>query len=98
LCQLCRIGVSTFVAATAIGIVSSTFSFALLGAGQDSAMAAEEAAFKACRAADQGSCSLHFDPTAAAAPQLIIALVALGIVALSPIAVKRFKANAVDLN
>jgi uncharacterized membrane protein YdjX (TVP38/TMEM64 family) len=54
---LCGIGVLTFVAATAIGIVPSTFSFAIFGAGLDSAMAAEEAAFKACLAADRGSCT-----------------------------------------
>lgn len=95
---LCGVGVSTFVAATTIGIVPGTFAFAFFGAGLNSAMAAEEASFKACLAADQGNCSLHFDPTAAATPQLIMALVALGIVALAPIVVKRFKANAVDLN
>jgi hypothetical protein len=41
---------------------------------------------------------LAFRSDIGATPQLIMALIALGVVALAPIAVKRFKANAVDLN
>jgi uncharacterized membrane protein YdjX (TVP38/TMEM64 family) len=90
---LCGVRLATYVSATAIGIVPGTFAFAFFGAGLDSAMAAEETAFKACIAAGQAACSLHFDLRAAATPQLVIGLVALGIIALAPIAVKRFKAR-----
>jgi uncharacterized membrane protein YdjX (TVP38/TMEM64 family) len=90
---LCGVRLATYVSATAIGIVPGTFAFAFFGAGLDSAMAAEEVAFKACIAAGQAACSLHFDLRAAATPQLLIGLVALGIIALAPVAVKRFKAS-----
>jgi uncharacterized membrane protein YdjX (TVP38/TMEM64 family) len=90
---LCGVGLGTYVGATAIGIVPGTFAFAFFGAGLDSAMAAEETAYRACMAAGQADCSLHFDLRAAATPQLVLALIALGIIALAPVAVKRFKAS-----
>jgi len=82
----------TFVAATALGIIPGTFAFAFFGAGLDSAIKAQAAAYRACLAAGTAGCRLHFDPMAAATPQLIAGLVALGLLALVPIAVKRFKA------
>jgi uncharacterized membrane protein YdjX (TVP38/TMEM64 family) len=90
---LCGVRLTTYVSATAIGIVPGTFAFAFFGAGLDGAMAAEETAFRACVAAGTAGCSLHFDLRAAATPQLVIGLVALGIIALAPVAVKRFKAT-----
>jgi uncharacterized membrane protein YdjX (TVP38/TMEM64 family) len=90
---LCGVGLATFVAATVIGITPATFAFAFFGAGLDNAMAAEETAFRACIATGKADCNLHFDFSAAATPQLIMALVALGIVALAPIAAKQFKAR-----
>jgi uncharacterized membrane protein YdjX (TVP38/TMEM64 family) len=95
---LCGIGVATFVAATAIGILPATFAFAFFGSGLDTAIEAEEAAFRACLAAGEDGCNLHFDLTTAATPQLIMAFVALGIVVLVPIAIKRLRANVMDFN
>jgi len=95
---LCGIGLATFVAATAIGILPATFTFAFFGAGLDTAIEAQEAAFRACLAAGEDSCKLHFDLTTAATPQLVIAFVALSIVALVPIAIKRLRANVMDFN
>jgi uncharacterized membrane protein YdjX (TVP38/TMEM64 family) len=88
---LCQVRLATFVAATAIGIAPATFAFAFFGAGLDGAMAAEEAAFAACIAAGKTDCSPHFDLAAAATPQLIMALFAVGIVALAPLTVKHFR-------
>jgi len=82
----------TFVAATALGIVPGTFAFAFFGAGLDSAVEAQAAVYRACLAAGTMGCALHFDAKAAATPQLIAGLVALGVLALVPIAIKRFKA------
>jgi uncharacterized membrane protein YdjX (TVP38/TMEM64 family) len=90
---LCQVRLATFVAATAIGITPATFAFAFFGAGLDGAMAAQEAAFTACIAAGKTDCSLHFDLAAAATPQLIMALFTVGIVALTPLTVKHFKAR-----
>ncbi len=79
----------TFVAATAIGIVPGTFAYALVGAGLDSVIRAEGAAFRACLAAGGSDCRLDFDMYTALTPQLLVALAALGIIALIPILVRR---------
>jgi uncharacterized membrane protein YdjX (TVP38/TMEM64 family) len=89
---LCGVGLTTFVAATALGIIPGTFAFAFFGAGFDSAIAAEATVFRACLAAGRPDCQLNFDSGAAATPQLIAGLVALGVLALVPTAIKRFKA------
>jgi uncharacterized membrane protein YdjX (TVP38/TMEM64 family) len=93
---LCGIGVATFVAATAIGILPATFAF--FGSDLHTAIEAEEAAFRAYRAAGEDGCSLHFDLTTAATPKLIAAFVALGIVMRVLIAIKRLRANVMDFN
>jgi uncharacterized membrane protein YdjX (TVP38/TMEM64 family) len=89
---LCGVGVVPFVAATALGIVPATFAFALFGAGLDSAIAAQESSYQACLASRDAPCRLDFDLAATATPQLIAALVVLGVIALVPLAVKRFRA------
>jgi len=80
---------STFVAATAIGVIPATFVFASVGAGLDSVVHAQAAVFRACLASGRPDCRLDFDPAAALTPQLIGALVALGALALVPVAVRR---------
>jgi uncharacterized membrane protein YdjX (TVP38/TMEM64 family) len=84
----------TFVAATALGIVPGTFAFALFGASLDSVIAAQEVPYRACLAAGGQGCRLDFDLKAAFTPQLLAALAALGIAALIPVAVKRFRGRA----
>jgi uncharacterized membrane protein YdjX (TVP38/TMEM64 family) len=83
----------TFVAATMIGIIPATFAFTLAGAGLDSVIAVQAASFAACVAAGRSDCHLNFDPTQVLTPQLLGALVALGIVALVPVVVKRWRAR-----
>jgi len=80
---------STFVAATALGVIPATFVFASVGAGLDSVIQAQAAMYNACLAAARTDCRLDFDPAAALTPQLIGALVALGLLALVPVVVKR---------
>jgi uncharacterized membrane protein YdjX (TVP38/TMEM64 family) len=89
---LCGVRLATFVAATALGIIPGTFAFAFFGAGLDSAVTAPAAAYRACVAAGRADCALAFDAGAAVTPQLIAGLVALGVLALIPIAIRRFKA------
>jgi uncharacterized membrane protein YdjX (TVP38/TMEM64 family) len=93
---LVGVRLSTFVATTAIGIVPATFIFASLGAGFDSVLEAQASAYTACVAAGQTGCRLEFDPSAALTPKLIASLTALGLLALVPIAVKRFYSRSGD--
>lgn len=85
----------TFVAATVIGIIPGTFTFAFLGAGLDSAIRAQAAIYNACLAAGRADCKLDFDFKAAVTPELLGALAALGVLALIPVAVKRIRARRV---
>ncbi|MGE0565297.1 MAG: TVP38/TMEM64 family protein [Pseudolabrys sp.] len=81
----------TFVTATVIGILPGAAAFAFVGAGLDSVIGAQEAAFKACVASGQQGCKLNFDVRDAVTPQLLGGFVALGVVALIPIVVRRLR-------
>ena len=59
---LLGVRLSTFVTATAIGIVPATFIFAFFGAGLDSIITAQEAGYRACLAAGDADCRIHFEP------------------------------------
>src|SRR5215469_15762617 len=83
----------TFVLATAIGIIPGTFAYALVGGGLDSVIAAQEAAYHACIAAGRPDCRLNFSMSALVTPQLLAALVALGVVALIPVVVRKWRAR-----
>lgn len=87
---------SPFVGATLLGIIPATCALAFIGAGLDSVIAAQFANYKGCLAAGRADCRLDFDLMAAFTPQLIAALVALGVLALIPVAVKRFRARHVS--
>jgi uncharacterized membrane protein YdjX (TVP38/TMEM64 family) len=93
----CGVSLTTFVAATALGIIPGTFAFAFFGAGLDGAVAAQAIIYRACLSAGRADCRLTFDVGAAVTPQLIAGLVALGVLALVPIAIKRFRANRAKL-
>ena len=75
----------TYVAATAIGIIPATVTFAVFGAGLDSVMVAQETQYKACIAAGRTDCSVDFDLSTVLTPTLIGALVAFGVLALVPV-------------
>ena len=84
-----------FVLDTAIGIIPAAFALAFAGAGLDSVIMAQEQAYRSCLAAGGTDCVLDFKLETAITPQLIGALVALGVVALIPIAVKRLRARRI---
>jgi uncharacterized membrane protein YdjX (TVP38/TMEM64 family) len=90
---LVGVKLSTFVIATAIGIVPATFAFAFLGSGLDSVIAAQEVTYRACLASGRGDCTLHFDIGMIATPRLLAALATLGAIALIPVIVKRVRAR-----
>jgi hypothetical protein len=83
----------TFVAATAIGVIPATFVFASVGAGLDSVVQAQVSTYNACLAAGRSGCGLDFNPAAALTPQLIGALLALGLLALVPVVVRQVVAR-----
>ncbi len=80
----------TFVLATVVGIVPSTFAFAFAGAGLDSVIAAQKAAKQACIAAGGTDCYRGLELHALVTPKLVIALGLLGLVALIPVIVRRY--------
>ena len=83
---------TTFVSATAIGIIPATFAFAFLGAELGSAITAQEAAYKACLARGETNCAIALDPETVL--RLLAAFAALGVVALIPVVVKRLRARS----
>ena len=70
---LVGVRLATFAAATAIGIIPATFAFAFVGAGLDSVIAAQQAAYRACLAPG-GPIAGSSSTCSAITPQLIAAL------------------------
>ena len=90
---LAGVRLAPFVAATVLGVIPAAFAFASVGAGLDSVIAAQEAAYRTCVAAGGANCRLDFDLKAAITPQLIASLAALGVIALIPVVAKRLRAR-----
>jgi uncharacterized membrane protein YdjX (TVP38/TMEM64 family) len=88
--------VKTFIAATAIGILPATVTFAVFGAGLGSVVAAQENAYHACIAAGRPQCSVDFDLSHVLTPTLLGALAALGVLALVPIAARKLWARKLE--
>jgi uncharacterized membrane protein YdjX (TVP38/TMEM64 family) len=83
------VGLSTFVIATAIGILPATVIFAAFGAGLDSVITAQESQYNACLAAGRGNCRVDFDLSHVLTPTLLCALAGLGLLALIPALARR---------
>jgi uncharacterized membrane protein YdjX (TVP38/TMEM64 family) len=90
---LLGVRLSTFVTATALGIFPLTFAFAFFGAGLDSTIADETAAYEACLAAGRTDCRPAFDLESVLTPRLIAALVVLGVAVLMPVAIRKWRAT-----
>jgi uncharacterized membrane protein YdjX (TVP38/TMEM64 family) len=91
---LVGVKLSTFAAATALGVIPATFVFAFVGEGLDSVIDAQQAAYQSCLAAGRSDCRLEFHMHAALTPELLGALAALGVLALLPVVVKRLRARS----
>jgi uncharacterized membrane protein YdjX (TVP38/TMEM64 family) len=91
---LVGVRVRTFVAATAIGILPATFTFAFLGDGLDSVLAKQQIAYAGCVAAGTADCRLQFDLGMILTPRLLAALAAFGALALAPVLIRRLRARA----
>jgi uncharacterized membrane protein YdjX (TVP38/TMEM64 family) len=83
-----------FVAATALGVIPAALAYAFAGTGLDSVIAAQQAANGDCLAAGRSDCHIIFDAKDVLTPQLIGALIALGLLALVPVVVKRVRARS----
>jgi len=87
---LCNVSLRHYVTATALGIIPGTYAFASVGTGLDSIIMAQGADYRACLARGGGDCHVDFDLAATLTPQLLIALVALGLLSLVPVLARRF--------
>jgi uncharacterized membrane protein YdjX (TVP38/TMEM64 family) len=83
-----------FVVATALGIIPGAVVYAFAGMGLDSVIAAQQSANRDCLAAGRADCHFVFDAKDVLTPQLIGALIALGLLALVPVVVKKLRARA----
>jgi hypothetical protein len=68
--------------------------YASAGTGLDSVIAAQNNAYRNCLAAGNSGCRLTFDAKDALTPQLLGALIALGLLALVPVVVKKLRARS----
>lgn len=86
----------TFVWTTFIGIMPATMAFALAGAGLGSIADQKHKAYEACLSAKgaQGACSLGVSPQDLVTRETLIAITALGIMALIPVVLRRFRPPA----
>ncbi|MEQ1616105.1 MAG: TVP38/TMEM64 family protein [Hyphomicrobiaceae bacterium] len=90
---------STYVAATFLGIIPGTTAYSIAGAGLASVVEAQNKSYKDClaRLSPGGGqvCDYSIDTSQLATKELVIAFIALGLVALIPVAIKKWsKRNA----
>jgi uncharacterized membrane protein YdjX (TVP38/TMEM64 family) len=92
---LLGVPLSTFVLATFIGIIPGTIAFSVAGAGLGSVVEAQNRLYHACAARHPGSadaaCPYTIDTAALVTRELLAAFVLLGVVALIPIALKKWR-------
>lgn len=79
----------TFYLATQIGVIPGTYAYAVAGAGLDSIVAAQQQARQTCLAAGRTDCGLDVSLPNLATPEIVAAFVALSILALAPVVVRR---------
>jgi len=93
------VALRTYVIGTAIGIVPGTLAFSVAGSGLASVVEAQNASYAACLAshptAPDAACPYTIDPSALVTRELLVAFALLGLVALIPVAYKKWsKGNA----
>jgi pyruvate/2-oxoglutarate dehydrogenase complex dihydrolipoamide dehydrogenase (E3) component/uncharacterized membrane protein YdjX (TVP38/TMEM64 family) len=84
---MANIPLRSFILATFIGIIPATFTFAYLGEGLDSILVAQSASHAACVAAmGEAACPFELSLSSLFTAKLLAAFVALGVLALLPVA------------
>jgi len=81
----------TYIIGTFIGIIPGTFVFAFLGVGLDSIIVEQQEKYNACVAAGNADCVLDFQISSLITTEIILSFVALGVVSLLPIVIKKFR-------
>jgi len=90
----------TFIFGTIIGIIPGTFAFSFLGAGLDSIISKQKQVFETCQAnATPGAepCEFKLSIGDLVTTEMLIAFVVLGVVALIPVALKKFKKRKANI-
>ena len=82
----------TFALTTAIGILPITLAVASAGAGLDSVVQAQKTIHAACIASGQANCRFELSLQSILTPEILAAIGALGVLALLPVVVRRFRA------
>jgi uncharacterized membrane protein YdjX (TVP38/TMEM64 family) len=89
---VCRVNLRSFILATFIGIIPGTFVFAWLGRGLGTVIEAQTTMHDACVLKDGfNNCPYNISISSLVTPQLLLALAALGVMALIPVALKKWK-------
>ena len=91
---LAGVGLGPFIAATALGVIPAAVVFALAGTGLDSVIMAQKQAYDQCAAAGRLDCRMVFDTSDVFTPQLIVALIALGLLVLVLVVLRHWRARS----
>jgi uncharacterized membrane protein YdjX (TVP38/TMEM64 family) len=91
---LAGVRLAPFIAATALGIIPAAVVFALAGTGLDSVIMAQKAAYDQCIASGGPDCRMVFDTSDVFTPQLIVALIALGLLVLMLVVLRHWRARS----
>lgn len=83
----------TFVWTTLVGVLPASFAFASAGAGLDSVLQKQAEAIAACKAAGSASCGATLTASALVTRETVMALAALGLLALLPVLARRLRAR-----
>ena len=83
----------TFLAATVLGIIPGGIAYAYFGTGLGSVIAEQKQAYDACIAAGGSECHVSFAAGKVLTPDVIGGLIALALLALIPIVVKKLRAR-----
>ena len=96
---LLGVPLATYVLGTFLGIIPATTAFSIAGSGLGSVVEAQNAAYNACVARTAGGgdagCPYSIDTSKLVTTELILAFAALGVVALIPIALKKWNSRHV---
>lgn len=85
----------TYVIGTFIGIIPGTFVFAFLGTGLDSIILEQQEKFRVCEASGNSDCVLSFNFSSLITTEIILSFVALGVISLIPVVLKRFRKSRI---
>lgn len=81
----------TFVIATQLGLIPTSFAFAVAGSGLGDVMDRQEQIYRECLDAAKTDCKLTLNPENLLTTELVVALAVLGMLALSPILLRRWR-------